>query len=107
MCEELLVDGLCPSCPVSEPFTPPSLLHDVGEILDLRQWNTTPDVNSFLALGWILLRVADAHQSFLVGWLRGLGAPRYPTWYEGGLREREDLLKALRSQVDEAEFELE
>ena len=103
-CEVLLIEGLCPSCPLPSPaFTPASLLHDVGEVLDLRQWNSALNVNSFLALGWILLRVADVHDSFLMGWPRTRGTPSYPSWYEEEQRKREELIEAFSTEALELE----
>lgn len=83
-----------------------NLLHDIGELLELRPATTIANINAFLELGWILLRIADAHYAFLLGWRRASGPSRYPDWYEAEQREREALLEALRtSESDELTLE--
>lgn len=72
-----------------------NLLHDVGELLELPPSTTATEVNDFLALGWVLLRVADGRFAYLVGWLRERGEAELPSWFESRAREREALLEAL------------
>ena len=94
---------------MSAPST--NLLHGVGELLELDASTGVTHINDFLALGWILLRVGEGRQSFILGWLRERGESELPTWYEDQLRERDALLEALDqsalTSADSLEFELE
>ena len=83
-----------------------NLLHDIGELIELRPATSIANINAFLAQGWILLRIADASYAFLLGWRRASGPSSYPEWYEAEQREREALLEALRtSESDELTLE--
>ena len=102
ICEVLLVDGACPNCPLPGVETSAtSVLHDVGELIDLRTSTPTADVNAFLGRGWVLLRVGDVHLGFLLGWPRERGDVVYAAWYEEEKREREKLLEAFVGGGDE------
>lgn len=107
-CETPLLDGACPRCPLPDPsLAAPNLLHEIGELLELRPATSIAQVNAFLSESWLLLRVADASCTFLLGWRRTQGTTRYPEWYEAEQREREALLEALRVSETEAPLTLE
>lgn len=105
-CEVVLVDGACPSCPLPRvEISATNVLHDIGEMLELRTTTSTAQVNAFLARGWVLLRVGDIQLGFLLGWPRGRGPLVYAEWYEAEQRERDNLLEALN--IDEDQLGLE
>lgn len=101
-CETALVDDRCPRCPPVVELGGANLLHEIGELIELRPSTTIANINAFLAQGWILLRIADASYAFLLGWRRASGPSRYPEWYEAEQREREALLEALRASESDA-----